>query len=62
MIGTLVVSGALVALLGQQPKDFFQTFTPDQVLWMVAGVFALLDIVLLAYAVARFQRAKLILS
>lgn len=62
MIGTLVVSGALLALLQLLPKAFFQAFTPDQIWWMVVGIVALLDIVLLAYAIVRFQRAKLILS
>lgn len=61
-IGTLVLGGAVLALLQLLPKEFFVTFTPDQVLLMAVGVVALLDIVLLAFTLARFQRAKLILS
>lgn len=61
-IGTLVLGGAVVALLQLLPRDFFVTFTPDQILWMAAGVVVLLDVLLLAFTLARFQRAKLILS
>ena len=61
-IGTLILGGAVVALLQLLPKEFFQTFTLDQILLMAAGVVILLDIVLLAFTLARFQRAKLILS
>jgi len=61
-IGTLVLGGAVIALLQLLPKEFFITFTPDQILLMVVGVVALLDILLLAFSLARFQRAKLILS
>jgi ABC-2 type transport system permease protein len=62
MIGTLILGGAVIALLQLLPKEFFTTFTLDQILLMAAGVVVLLDIVLLAYTIARFQRAKLILS
>jgi ABC-2 type transport system permease protein len=61
MIGTLVVSGALIALLQLLPKAFFQ-LPIDEIWLIVAGVVALLDMVLLAYTLARFQRAKLIVS
>ncbi len=61
-IGTLILGGAVIALLQLLPKDFFQTFTLDQILLMASGVVVLLDIVLLAFTLARFQRAKLILS
>lgn len=61
-VGTIVLAVAVVALLQALPADFFVTFTLDQILWMAAGAVALLDIVLLTYSVARFQRAKLILS
>jgi ABC-2 type transport system permease protein len=61
-VGTIVLAVAVVALLQVLPADFFVTFTIDQILWMAAGVVALLDIALLTYSIARFQRAKLILS
>jgi len=61
MIGTLVLGGALIALLQVLPKAFFQ-LPPDEIWLIVAGVVALLDSVLLAFMLARFQRAKLILS
>ena len=61
-IGTLVLGGAVIALLQLLPKEFFVTFTLDQILLMAAGVVVVLDIALLAYSIARFQRAKLILS
>jgi ABC-2 type transport system permease protein len=60
-IGTVVLGGAVIALLQLLPKEFFQAFTTDQVLLMSAGVITLLDIVLIAFALLRFQRAKLIL-
>jgi ABC-2 type transport system permease protein len=61
-IGTLIFGGAVVALLQLLPKEFFVNFTLDEILWMTAGLVAVLDIVLLAFTLARFQRAKLILS
>ena len=61
-IGTLLLGGALLGLLQLLPKDFFITFTPDQILLMAAGLVAVLDIVLLTFTLVRFQRAKLILS
>lgn len=61
-IGTLVLGGAVIALLQLLPKEFFVTFTLDQILLMAAGVVVVLDIALLAYSIVRFQRAKLILS
>ncbi len=61
-IGTLVLGGAVVALVQLLPQSFFVSFTPDQILLMVAGVVAVLDILLLAFTAARFQRARLILS
>lgn len=60
-IGTLVL-GVAIPLLAQVLGNFFQNFTPDQILLMVVGVVALLDGLLLAFALARFQRAKLILG
>ncbi len=59
-IGTVLLGGALIALLQLLPKAFFQTFTTDQVLLMAAGVVAAADIVLLAFTFLRFQRTKLI--
>jgi len=59
-IGTVVLGGAIIALLQLLPKWFFQTFTTDQILLMVAGIIALLDILLVAIAMLRFQRTKLI--
>lgn len=61
-IGTLVLGGAVIALLQLLPKDFFVNFTLDQILLMAAGVVVVLDIALLTYSIVRFQRAKLILS
>jgi ABC-2 type transport system permease protein len=61
-IGTLVLGGAVFALLQLLPTSFFEMFTLDQILWMAAGVVVVLDILLLAYSIVRFQRAKLILS
>jgi ABC-2 type transport system permease protein len=62
MIGTIVLGVALIGLLQLLPKDFFTTFTLDEILLMAAGLVAALDIVLLAFTLARFRRAKLILS
>lgn len=59
-IGTLVLSVA-IPVLAQVLSNFFQDFTPDQILLVVVGVVALLDGLLLAFTLARFQRAKLIL-
>ncbi|HLW00705.1 MAG TPA: ABC transporter permease [Ktedonobacterales bacterium] len=61
-IGTLIVGFAVIGLLQLLPQSFFVSFTPDEILWMAAGLVAVLDIVLLAFTLARFQRAKLILS
>jgi ABC-2 type transport system permease protein len=61
-IGTLVFLGLLLALSQLLPKDFFVTYTIDQILLMAGGVIVVLDVLLLGFSVARFQRAKLILS
>lgn len=61
-IGTLILGGAVIGLLQLLPKAFFVNFTLDQILLMAAGIVVVLDIALLAYSIARFQRAKLILS
>ena len=61
-IGTILLGVAVATLVQVLPKEFFVTFTADQILLMVVGVVALLDVLLLAFALARFQRAKLILS
>ncbi len=61
-IGTLILGGAVVALLQLLPKEFFVTFTLDQILLMAGGLIVVLDILLLAFTLVRFQRAKLILS
>lgn len=61
-IGTIVLAAAVIALVQLLPKDFFVSFTIDQILLMVVGLVAVLDILLLTYSIARFQRAKLILS
>jgi ABC-2 type transport system permease protein len=61
-VGTLILGFAVVGLLQLLPKDFFASFTPDEILWMAAGLIALVDVLLLAFSIARFQRAKLILS
>lgn len=61
-IGTLIVGGALLGAFQLLPKDFFTSFTTDQILWMLVGIVVVLDVLLLGYSVARFQRAKLILS
>jgi ABC-2 type transport system permease protein len=59
-IGTVLLGGALIGLLQLLPKELFQAFTTDQILLMVAGVVALVDIVLLAFTLLRFRRTKLI--
>ena len=61
-IGTLVFLGLLLALSQLLPKDFFVTYTIDQILLMAGGVIVVLDVLLLGLSIARFQRAKLILS
>ncbi|HEY7346758.1 MAG TPA: ABC transporter permease [Ktedonobacterales bacterium] len=61
-VGTILLAIAVAALVQLLPASFFVTFTADEILLMAAGVVALLDIVLLAYTLARFQRARLILS
>lgn len=62
MIGTIVLGVALIGLVQLLPKDFFTTFTLDEILLMAAGLVAVLDVLLLGFTLARFQRAKLILS
>jgi ABC-2 type transport system permease protein len=61
-IGTLLFGGAVIALLQLLPKDFFATFTLDQILLMAGGLILVLDVALLAYTAVRFQRTRLILS
>lgn len=62
-IGTLVVTfGVGFALSKLLPGDFFVTYTVAQLLLFATLLFALIDVVVLGYAVARFQRAKLIAS
>jgi ABC-2 type transport system permease protein len=61
-VGTLILGAAILGLTQLLPKEFFTSFTPDQLLLMAGGVVILLDVAVLIYAVARFQRAKLILS
>ncbi len=61
-IGTLIFLGLLLALSQLLPKDFFATYTIDQILLMAGGVIVVLDVLLLGFSIARFQRNKLILS
>jgi ABC-2 type transport system permease protein len=61
-IGTLILGFGVIGLLQLLPQSFFMSFTPDEILWMAAGLIAVVDIVLLAFTLTRFQRAKLILS
>jgi ABC-2 type transport system permease protein len=61
-VGTLILGFAVVSLVQLLPKEFFVAFTADEILLMAVGLVAVLDIVLLAFAMVRFQRAKLILS
>jgi ABC-2 type transport system permease protein len=60
-IGTLVLSvGVGFALSALLPKDFFAIYTATQIVWFATILCALLDGVVLAFAIVRFQRAKLI--
>lgn len=59
-IGTLVL-GVVIPLLAQVLSSFFQNLSPDQILLIVVSIVALLDVLLLAYSLARFQRSRLIL-
>lgn len=62
-IGTMVLTlGGGVALGALLPKDFFATYSVAQILFFAAVLVALVDVALLAFAIARFQRAKLIAS
>ncbi|HEY7124974.1 MAG TPA: ABC transporter permease [Ktedonobacterales bacterium] len=62
-IGTLVVTfGVGFALSKLLPGDFFVTYTVAQLLLFATLLFALIDVVVLGYAVVRFQRARLIAS
>jgi ABC-2 type transport system permease protein len=60
-IGTVMLGGAVIALIQLLPKEFFQTFNTDQILLLAVGVVVLLDAVVLAFTFRAFQREKLIL-
>jgi ABC-2 type transport system permease protein len=60
-IGTVVLTfGGGFALNALLPKDFFARYSADQILVFAIVLVALVDAVLLAFAIVRFQRAKLI--
>ncbi len=62
-IGTLVLTvGVGFAASTLLPKDFFARYSTDQILIFAIVLVALVDVVLLAFAIVRFQRSKLILS
>ncbi len=62
-IGTVILTfGGGFALNALLPKDFFTTYTIAQIIFGAAVLVALVDVVLLGFAIARFQRAKLIAS
>jgi ABC-2 type transport system permease protein len=59
-VGTVALGAAVIGLLQLLPREFFRIFTAHQVLLMAAGIVAALDIALMASALLRFQRTKLI--
>lgn len=59
-IGTVLLGGAMIALLRLLPGGLFQAFTVDQILLMAAGIVALVDLVLSIFAIRSFRRTKLI--
>ena len=59
-VGTVLLGGAVIALLSILPLEFLKDFATDQILLMVLAVVALLDIALLALAIRCFKRPLLI--
>lgn len=62
-IGTLVLTVAVgFAASALLPQDFFTRYSADQILVFASVLVALVDVVLLTFAIARFQRSRLIAS
>jgi ABC-2 type transport system permease protein len=61
-LSSVALPTGIAFLLQKVLVGLFQSFSPEQVVLFIVAAFVLADIVLLALALARFQRSRLILS